>query len=82
LKEYDKAQASFQAAEKINPKMLLARKRTADTLVAQQKIPQAIPIYKDLLTRARFETPEVYDALGSAYQLNNQLDLAEKTFQT
>jgi len=81
LKEYDKALASFQAAEKLNPKLILARKRAADTLVAQQKIPQAIPIYKEILQRPGPNTPDLLDALGTAYQLNNQLDLAEKTFQ-
>ena len=81
LEDFDRALASFRAAEKLNPKLVPARKRVADTLVAQKKIPQAIPIYKELLQRPGLDTADLFDALGTAYQLNNQPDQAEKTFQ-
>jgi tetratricopeptide (TPR) repeat protein len=80
MKEYDKALKSYQRAEKLSPNPFLVRKRTADLYLEMDRFEEAISIFKDMVQSEQVN-PQIYDLLGSAYQISGQLDLAEKTFQ-
>jgi len=80
LHQYSQALESFRSAERLSPGLAPARKRAADTLVALERLPDAIREYRSLLKVSGVDAAELYDSLGTAYQLNNEFPLAEKTF--
>lgn len=78
--DYEKAVQSYAKAQELGMDSAFARKRTADAYLAQKRFSDAIAIYRDLL-KSKGPSPQMYDLLGSAYQVSGQMNLAEQTFQ-
>ena len=79
MKEYDRALSSFRQAESLSPNPRMIRERMAEVYLAQKKPAEAISIYKGFINSKGADL-RAYDLLGSAYQMNGQVELADKTF--
>lgn len=77
---YDAALASFRRAEKLSENPALIKFKIAQVYLAQKKYPSAIGVYKDLIASG-VDDPKTYDLLGSALQMNGELDQAEAVFE-
>jgi tetratricopeptide (TPR) repeat protein len=80
MEEYENAIKNYKKARDLGMDSNLVKIRMADLYLSQKRYPDAILIYQDLL-KLKGVPPKIYDLLGSAYQMNGQLDLAERTFQ-
>ena len=80
MKKYDQAIESYNKAKELNPKPFFIKKRIAEVYLLQKKHSDAISICEEMI-----ESPEadidIYSLLAGSYQLNNQLESAEKTLQ-
>lgn len=76
--EYGKAEESYQQAVQLDPDEAAHRKGLAQTLLAEEKFPEALKEYQRL-AEVDAESPDNYLRLSQIYRHMNQFDKAESS---
>lgn len=80
MKKTDQALENYRQAVKLSKDSFFIKKRIAGLFLSQKEFSKAIPIFKDMI-KSKNAGPKIYDLLGSSYQMDSQMDMAEKTFK-
>ncbi len=81
IKRYDDAVAELKRATALDPDAVAPKKLLGDVLMQKGDRAQAIEAYRAVSVSPK-AGPDVFDALGTAYQLSGNVSEAEATFKT